>query len=119
MVDYKYTGKVNNCKIKDSTDTDGAVYVNEYHLVKSKDPKQLKAALALGPVGIYLDASSSEFVHYSEGIISTETCGNSRGHAVLAVGYDTDPQTKEDYIIIKNTWGKNWGEDGYARISLS
>lgn len=31
------------------------------------------------------------------------------GHAVMAVGYNE----KEKYFIIRNSWGKSWGLDGY------
>jgi C1A family cysteine protease len=31
------------------------------------------------------------------------------GHAVLAVGYDEDQQR----FIVRNSWGDNWGMDGY------
>lgn len=31
------------------------------------------------------------------------------GHAVLAVGYDDSRQ----YFIVRNSWGKSWGKEGY------
>merc|ERR1712083_901189 len=37
-------------------------------------------------------------------------------HAILVVGYNkTAP---EPYWIVKNSWGKNWGQDGYIHIKM-
>ena len=37
------------------------------------------------------------------------------GHAVLAVGYDD----KDDCFIIRNSWGKSWGQRGYFTMPYS
>lgn len=56
----------------------------------------------------------SEFMSYKEGVYSG-TCGKPFNQAVKAVGYGvTEDGTK--YWLIKNQWGKDWGEGGYMRV---
>ena len=50
------------------------------------------------------------FQLYTGGVIDSELCGTSLNHGVLVVGYE------EDYWIVKNSWGPEWGEEGYVRI---
>jgi hypothetical protein len=38
-------------------------------------------------------------------------------HAVLLVGYGTDKTTGEEYWLVKNSWSKYWGEDGFIRMA--
>jgi C1A family cysteine protease len=37
-------------------------------------------------------------------------------HAILVVGYDTDGNG-EEYWLIKNSWGSGWGANGYGKIA--
>ena len=58
------------------------------------------------------------FEHYSFGIITDDnTCGTDLDHAVLAVGYGVD--NGQPYYLVKNSWGEDWGEDGYFRIGMN
>ena len=37
-------------------------------------------------------------------------------HAVQAIGWGQDEVTGIPYWIVKNSWGPNWGENGFAKI---
>ncbi len=75
----------------------------------------LKALLVtLGPLSVsYL--LFEDFYYYEGGIYSYVEGDVQGGHAVLLVGYDD----REEYFILKNSWGAEWGEDGYFRIAYS
>ena len=83
----------------------------------SYNPLQLKAAIAKGPVGIAIEASKEFFRNYKGGIINSSNCGQEVGHAVLAVGYGKI--ANEEYILIKNSWGPDWGDKGFGKILMS
>lgn len=51
---------------------------------------------------------------YSKGILNPSNCPDNTTHAVLIVGYGTENGL--GYWIVKNSWGKQWGENGYFRI---
>jgi len=66
-----------------------------------------------GPVAIAMYAD--EMKHYKSGVFSSPFCDEDPDHAVLVVGYGTDPKMG-DYWLVKNSWGPKWGEQGYFRI---
>lgn len=60
-------------------------------------------------------------MHYFGGIISDRDCGTALSHEVVAVGYgkaQVDNGDIIEYYLIKNSWGKDWGENGYVRIMV-
>ena len=38
---------------------------------------------------------------------------------MVLVGYGTDESSGEDYWLVRNSWGADWGENGYIRILRS
>ena len=50
-------------------------------------------------------------MNYGSGIFSCSSSNPPINHGVLLIGY------APDHWIIKNSWGKDWGEDGYIRIN--
>jgi hypothetical protein len=83
------------------------------------NPDQLKGAVSqVGPISIGVGAGNDAWFHYTSGIIdSIDICKPNLDHAVLLVGYGSE--NGRDYWIVKNTWGSDWGENGYVRILIS
>lgn len=86
-----------------------------YCQVEINNEYELKKAVAQQPVSVAIEANNLHFQLYSSGIFSYQKCGNKLDHGVLVVGYGTE--NNQDYWIIKNSWGSNWGENGYIRIA--
>ena len=72
----------------------------------------IKSALLRGPVMAGLDVYD-DFAVYSSGIYKHRTGNYLGGHEVSIVGYND----RGRYWIVRNSWGKEWGEDGFIRIS--
>lgn len=62
-----------------------------------------------GPLSICVDAS--EWSSYTGGIMSV--CGDDVDHCVQVVGLNMD----EKYWKVRNSWGADWAEDGFIRLS--
>ena len=63
-----------------------------------------------------VEADQKVFRNYKEGILDSEECGTLVNHYAVVVGYGTY-ETKE-YYILRNSWGTDWGEAGYAKIAI-
>jgi len=110
---YPFIEKVGSCKYSSSR----ATRVNKGRAsVPANNANALMSAIVNQPVLVAIGAYQSVFQHYKSGVISAG-CGATTDHAVLAVGFTTVNGIQS--IIIKNSWGTGWGENGYAYISAS
>jgi cathepsin F len=107
--DYPYTGEDGTCQ----TGKPNIAKIANWTALSTDVTQIMTYLVANGPLSITLNADL--LFSYSGGIItgSPDDCPNSGSdHAVLLVGYD---QT-QDYWLVKNSWGADWGENGYFRI---
>jgi len=85
--------------------------------VASKNEADLKRAVHnAGPVAMSVHVNK-KFKAYKSGIFNDPTCPkNSANHAMLTVGWKYSTKEKKTKWIVKNSWGKSWGQGGYIYL---
>jgi C1A family cysteine protease len=108
---YSYTATQGNC-----TSCNPVAKINSYVNVTPNNTEALMTAVAQQPVSVAVQADGLDWQFYMGGIV-TDNCGFNLDHGILVVGYGTDYTTQpQDYWKIKNSWGPEWGENGYIRL---
>ena len=106
------TGKTGTCQY-DSTK--GLISATSHTRIGTLT-SEIKAAIAQQPQSVGIEADTLYFNTYKSGILTNASrCGTTMDHAVVAVGYGTDP-TYGGYYIVRNSWGTSWGMNGYVNI---
>lgn len=132
------TGTCENiCNLQDLKDK---YKVNDYGYIggfygNTNEVDMMKELRARGPIPGNIKVPPS-FMFYKGGIFSNEgsnvdafDCKWSTNtlykqkkykdiieHSTLIVGYGVDEKTNVKYWILRNSWGRNWGENGFFRV---
>ena len=112
--DYPYEGQQKSCRFNSSKKLEPK---HDYISIREKDEIDLTNFLAtFGPIPVGIDAGPRSFQHYKSGVYYDRTCKKIRlNHSVLLVGYGSDENG--DYYIMKNSWGTQWGDNGYMNMA--
>lgn len=80
------------------------------HRSYTGDDDLASAIYNFGPIAITMNAQGLDFLKGP--ILPGGWCNNTPpvNHGVLGVGWD------ETYWIIKNSWGTDWGVNGYLKV---
>uniref|UniRef100_A0A8C5SRB1 Pro-cathepsin H n=1 Tax=Laticauda laticaudata TaxID=8630 RepID=A0A8C5SRB1_LATLA len=112
--DYPYQAKNGTCKFQPQK---AVAFIKDVVNISLYDEQGLEQAVGTyNPVSFAFQVME-DFVHYQEGVYTSTDCHQAPdqvNHAVLAVGYAEADGLP--FWIVKNSWGPEWGMDGYFNI---
>jgi len=108
---YPYTQVASSCK---TPNNGGAYRISSYQGGSLNNCSALAAMVTGRPVAVAV-AASNYWQNYKTGILNV--CSTNFDHGVTLVGVYQD--STQNYWKVKNSWGTNWGENGFIRIDRS
>jgi len=87
-------------------------YIGNDHSIPPVDSIK-QAIMTYGPVYVSVSVNSA-FQGYAGGVFNQHT-NYPTNHGIILVGWD-DNQGTDGVWFLRNSWGDDWGEDGYMRI---
>ncbi|KAM4618030.1 cathepsin W-like [Discoglossus pictus] len=109
---YPYTGKMGKCKRHLVSDG----HINDFTILQGNEKVMASHLSSKGTLTVVVNKTL--LMHYISGVINPtqENCKpDVLDHAVLIVGYGEEKKTA--FWIIKNSWGKTWGENGFFMLA--
>jgi len=111
---YPYTATNGTCNYTLAAQSN-ITRIDGYQVPVANSSVWLEISLLTNPVSVAVQADQKIWQLYKGGVV-TKNCGTDLDHGVLVVGYNSVVQTP--YFIVKNSWGTQWGEQGYIRIGV-
>ncbi|KAK5579957.1 hypothetical protein RB653_009646 [Dictyostelium firmibasis] len=110
---YPYTAVDGECKFNPAN---VGAKITSYAMVPQNETQIAAYLYQHGPLAIAADAEEWQF--YIGGVFDLP-CGQSLDHGILIVGFsaqNTIVGKNTPYWIVKNSWGEDWGEQGYLKV---
>jgi len=107
--DYPYQASDGACRNSAVRNAAVAYRITGSVRVGSDETSNIEA-LAGGSLSMALEVTN-KFSQYRNGILRDRTCSGSINHGVTGVGYT------ERYVLVKNSWGTSWGDQGYIKMA--
>ncbi|XP_055457079.1 cathepsin 7-like [Psammomys obesus] len=113
---YQYEAKEGPCRYRPER---SVVTVSRVLGVPKTEEALMNALITNGPIIISIDAAHESFDKYTGGIYHEPNCRSKKpNHSMLLVGFGYEGKESENkkYWLVKNSYGKRWGENGYMKI---
>ncbi|KAM8939254.1 cathepsin W-like [Pelodytes ibericus] len=108
---YKYKGKKDAC----NKNAKAEGWISGFQMLPRNERAMASHLAHKGTLTVAINKSPLKF--YQRGVIHQPNCDQALVHHVaLIVGYAKGKKKTGPYWILKNSWGKNWGENGYFRM---
>ncbi|XP_043831459.1 procathepsin L-like [Dromiciops gliroides] len=113
---YPYEATDNKCRYRPDS---SVAKVSGFVVIPSGEEEELEMAVAaVGPISVRIDSSHISFQFYQSGIYYEPQCSSELlDHGVLVVGYGFEGNNGMKYWIVKNSWGEEWGDQGYILMA--
>jgi cathepsin H len=114
---YPYNAKDSQCRFHKNTI--GAQVWDVVNITEGAETQLKHAVATMRPVSVAFEVVH-DFRLYNGGVYTSLNCHTGPqtvNHAVLAVGYGED-ENGVPYWIIKNSWGADWGMNGYFNMEM-
>ncbi|XP_060707552.1 cathepsin O isoform X1 [Hemiscyllium ocellatum] len=112
--EYPFSAKTGMCHYFSKSTFGVAIKGYKAFNFRYNEDIMMEKLLEWGPLVVVVDAVSWQ--DYLGGIIQHHCSQGKSNHAVVITGYDTTGDIP--YWIVRNSWGTNWGIDGYVYIKM-
>lgn len=108
-VDYPYTKRDGKCYYNQKKNAMKAYKITGAISVAASERAHIDV-LQSASIGVAFEVTD-RFFQYGREILKDTTCNGWANHAVSMVGY------APSYVLVKNSWGKSWGDKGFVRFA--